>query len=56
MISKKEVTTIFLTNKISATIIIPIELARKHELTEHSHVVVGETESGILIRKLKEYR
>ena len=49
----KQVRKIFLTNKISATLIIPIELARRHGLNEPSHVVVEERPDGILIRKLK---
>jgi hypothetical protein len=49
----KQVRKIFLTNKISATLIIPIELARKHGLNEASHVIVEERAEGILIRKLK---
>jgi bifunctional DNA-binding transcriptional regulator/antitoxin component of YhaV-PrlF toxin-antitoxin module len=49
----KEVSKIFLTNKISATLIIPIELARKYGLNEPSHVIVEERAEGILIRKLE---
>jgi bifunctional DNA-binding transcriptional regulator/antitoxin component of YhaV-PrlF toxin-antitoxin module len=52
MSSVKEVSKVFLTNKISATLIIPIELARRHGLNEPSHVIVEETPRGILIRKL----
>jgi bifunctional DNA-binding transcriptional regulator/antitoxin component of YhaV-PrlF toxin-antitoxin module len=53
MSSVKEVSKVFLTNKISATLIIPIELARRHGLNEPSHVIVEETPQGILIRKLE---
>jgi hypothetical protein len=49
----KQVKKIFLTNKISATLIIPIEIARKHGLNDSSHVIVQETSQGILIRKLE---
>ena len=49
----KEVSKIFLTNKISATLIIPIEIARRHGLNEPSHVIVEERPEGILIRKLE---
>jgi bifunctional DNA-binding transcriptional regulator/antitoxin component of YhaV-PrlF toxin-antitoxin module len=48
-----EISKIFLTNRISATLIIPIEMARKHGLNEPSHVVVEERPEGILIRKLE---
>jgi bifunctional DNA-binding transcriptional regulator/antitoxin component of YhaV-PrlF toxin-antitoxin module len=53
MSNAKEVSKIFLTNKISATLIIPIELARRNGLSEPSHVIVEETPQGILIRKLE---
>ena len=49
----KQVRKIFLTNKISATLIIPIEIARRHGLNEASHVIVEERAEGILIRKLE---
>lgn len=46
---------VWLTNKISATLIIPIDLARKYDLNEPSRVVLEERpeEKGILIKKLK---
>lgn len=50
---EKGIAKIFLTNKISATLIIPIEIARKHGLNESSHVIVRETPEGILVRKLE---
>jgi bifunctional DNA-binding transcriptional regulator/antitoxin component of YhaV-PrlF toxin-antitoxin module len=53
MSNPKEISKIFLTNKVSATLIIPIELARRHGLNEPSHVIVEETPQGILIRKLE---
>ena len=52
MIPKKKITSTFLSGKLSATLIIPIEIARKYGLNEPSHVVVEETDNGILIRKL----
>ena len=48
-----KIAPIFLTNKISATLIIPIEIARRHGLDRPSHVVIEDTEDGILIRKLR---
>lgn len=39
--------------KYSATLIIPIEIARKHGLINASHVVVEETEHGLLIKSNK---
>jgi hypothetical protein len=50
---RKKITSIFLTGKVSATMVIPIETARKYGLGEGSHVVVEEVPSGILIRKLE---
>ena len=48
-----KIAPIFLTNKISATMIIPIQTARRYGLDKPAHVVVEEMEEGILIRKLK---
>jgi hypothetical protein len=47
----KQVAKLFHINKISTTMIIPIELARKHGLTASSHVTVEETPEGILIKQ-----
>jgi hypothetical protein len=49
----KEVTKTFLSGRLSATLIIPIEIARKHGLEKPSHVIVEETDKGIMIRKLE---
>jgi hypothetical protein len=49
----KEVAKIFLINKLSATLIIPIQTARKYGIDKLSNVVVEEQENGILIRKLE---
>ena len=40
----------FLTGRLSATLIIPIEVARKHGLTKASNVILEETENGLLIK------
>jgi hypothetical protein len=48
----KEIAKIFLINKLSATLIIPIDIARKYGLNQASHVTVEETPYGILIKKL----
>jgi hypothetical protein len=50
---RKSVAKTFLLNKVSATLIIPAETARKYGLENPSHVIVEETETGILIRKLE---
>jgi len=51
----KGLSKVWLTNKISATLIIPIDIAKKYGLNEPSHVVVEERPelNGILIRKLE---
>ncbi|HSF00554.1 MAG TPA: hypothetical protein VLA48_06625 [Nitrososphaeraceae archaeon] len=48
----KKVTHTFLSGRLSSTLIIPIETARKYGLDQPSNVIVEEREDGILIRKL----
>ena len=51
----KGISKVWMTNKVSATLIIPIDIAKKYELNESSHVIVEERPdlNGILIRKLE---
>jgi hypothetical protein len=49
---RKEIAPIFLSNKISSTLIIPISIARRYGLDKPSHVILEEKEEGILIKKL----
>jgi hypothetical protein len=49
---RKKITSIFLTGKVSATMVIPIDIAKRYGLGDGSHVIVEEVPSGILIRKL----
>jgi hypothetical protein len=49
----KRITHTFLSGRLSATLIIPIEIARRYGLHKPSNVIVEETEEGILIRKLE---
>ena len=49
----KKVTHTFLSGKLSATVIIPIEIARKYGLDSPSNVTVEEIDEGILIKKLE---
>jgi hypothetical protein len=44
---------IFLSNGISSTLVIPIELARKYEIDKPTHVTIQDTPDGILIKKLE---
>ncbi|MDP9288104.1 MAG: hypothetical protein M3P08_07895 [Thermoproteota archaeon] len=46
-------TKTFLSGKLSATLIIPIEMARRRGLEEPSHIVVEERSDGILIRRFE---
>ena len=48
----KQVASIYLTNKVSATLIIPIEMARRKGIDQPSRVTVEEVDEGILIKKL----
>lgn len=50
----KSITHTFLSGKLSATLIIPIEIARKYGIDKPSNVVVEEKENGILIRRLED--
>ena len=50
---RQKVTHTFITGKLSATLIIPIQIARKYGIAEPSNVIVEETQQGILIRKLE---
>lgn len=49
----KKVTHTFLSGRLSATLIIPIDTARKYGLDRPANVVVEEKDEGILIRKLE---
>jgi hypothetical protein len=53
MTTGQHIAKIWLTNKLSATLVIPIDFARKHGLDTPSHVIVEDSEKGILIRRLK---
>ena len=49
----KKVTHTFLSGRLSCTLIIPIEIARKYGVNEPSHVVIEEKPDGILIKRLE---
>lgn len=48
----KRITHTFLSGRLSSTLIIPIETARKYGLDQPSNVIVEEREEGILVRKV----
>jgi hypothetical protein len=54
MNQKKKITYTFLSGKLSSTLIIPIETARRYGFDKPVPVVVEEKEGGIFIRKLKD--
>jgi hypothetical protein len=51
--NQKKIAPIFLSNGLSSTVIIPIELARKYNIDRPSHVTIEDTDNGILIKKLE---
>jgi len=53
MSETKQIRKTFLSGKLSATLVIPIDVARKYGLEKPSHVVVEGNADGILIRKLR---
>jgi hypothetical protein len=52
MISKRKITYTFLSGKLSSTLIIPIEIARRHGFDKPIPVVIEEKGDGIFIKKL----
>jgi hypothetical protein len=42
----------YLTGKLTATLILPMEVAKKHGLTKASDITVEETSEGLLIKKI----
>jgi len=50
---KTRIAPVFLSNGLSSTLIIPIDLARKYFIDRPSHVTIQDTEMGILIKKLE---
>ncbi len=50
---RKKVTSIFTSGRVSATMVIPIDTAKRYGLADGSHVTIEEIPDGILIRKLQ---
>jgi hypothetical protein len=50
---RKKITHIFLTGKVSATTVIPIDTTKRYGLGDGSHVIIEEVPTGVLIRKLE---
>jgi hypothetical protein len=53
MSAMKKITRVFLSGKLSSTMIIPIEIARKQGLDKPTIVSVEELNGGIFIKKLE---
>jgi hypothetical protein len=51
--TRKRIAPILLMNKLSATLIIPIAMARRKGLSKPTNVIIEERDDGILIRKLE---
>ena len=49
---EKKISRTFLSGRLSCTIVIPIELARKYQIDRPTFVAFEELDSGILIRKV----
>jgi len=46
------ITHTFISGKRSTTLIIPIEIARKYGFNKPTDVIIEDTDSGILVKKL----
>jgi hypothetical protein len=49
----KRITHTYLSGKLSTTLIIPIDIARKYGIDQPANVVIEETPQGVLIRKIE---
>jgi hypothetical protein len=49
----KKVSHTFLSGRLSATLIIPIDIARKYGMEKPTNVVVEERDDGILIKRVQ---
>lgn len=49
----KDITHTFISGKLSTTVIIPINIARKYKIDKPTNVIVAESENGILIKRLE---
>jgi hypothetical protein len=50
---QKKIGSIFISNGIYSTLVIPKELAKKYAIDRPSHVTIEDTQEGILIKKLE---
>jgi repressor of nif and glnA expression len=52
MIESKIISTIYMVNDISATLVLPLVVVKKKGLDNPKHVIAEEIEQGILIRRI----
>jgi len=53
ILDARRITHTFLSGNLSATLVIPIEIARRNGLDKPSNVIVEEIQGGILIRRIE---
>jgi hypothetical protein len=51
--NEKKIASVFISNGISSTLIIPIKLARKCSIDKPSQVTIEDTQNRLLIKKLE---
>jgi hypothetical protein len=51
--NQKRIASVFISNGVSSTLVIPIKLARKYAIDKPSHLIIEDTQEGILIKKLE---
>jgi hypothetical protein len=49
----KKIVPIYLSNGLSSTLVIPIQLARRYQIDKPSYVTVEGTKDGILVKKME---
>jgi hypothetical protein len=49
----RRIAPIFMSNHVSSTVVLPIDLARKYEIDKPCYVTFQDKENGILIKKLQ---
>jgi hypothetical protein len=50
--NRKKFALILLSNGLSLTVIVPVDLARKYNIDRSSYVIIEDTQNGVLVKKL----
>ncbi|MEJ7642663.1 MAG: hypothetical protein WKF36_10815 [Candidatus Nitrosocosmicus sp.] len=53
MSNLQKIKSTFITGRISATLVIPLKIAKEYGIDKPSDVIIEGTDKGILIRKLE---